>query len=466
MFNGMLLWDKKSPGNRIVRGTFRPDNEPGVRGSPILRRIPISYLDFLREVVATAPLTWEEQAMLDRILRERVPGETEQVTRRLVESLVERGKLIVMERTRNGSHEWLRLRDPERKLRARIRLSLQPRAPETRAVPLPLDPSSKTGFRYHEVQGLLAIQASLVTHDRVLTPRDLVPRMEKTLQDLVPATSVWFQPLEKPPGEDWPTPPTRNGFPMSFPEHEPLARQRDRLVLFPDLGKDGSFLIEGLGDEATGWRGLLVLRHPDREHFTRERMAVAHLVAQHFQTLISMSLRLQGLIFYDFLTGVYNRSYFEEQLAREIAVADRRGQSLALLIIDIDDFKAFNTRHGYEGGDRVLATVACVLRSALRHTDTLARYGGEEFAAILSPPVPLEEARLIAERLRSEVGNEPLTMRSLDGKTVAERVTVSVGGVLYPSGGRTVRDLWNGANRLLLEAKSRGKNQVRFTGDN
>ena len=56
-------------------------------------------------------------------------------------------------------------------------------------------------------------------------------------------------------------------------------------------------------------------------------------------------------------------------------------------------------------------------------------------------------------------------MRSLDKKTVAERVTVSVGGVLYPSGGRTVRDLWNSANRLLLEAKARGKNQVRFAGD-
>ena len=56
-------------------------------------------------------------------------------------------------------------------------------------------------------------------------------------------------------------------------------------------------------------------------------------------------------------------------------------------------------------------------------------------------------------------------MRSLDGKTVAERVTVSAGGVLYPTGGRTVRDLWNAANRLLLDAKSRGKNQVRFAGE-
>jgi diguanylate cyclase (GGDEF)-like protein len=440
-------------------------DDTGTRGIGILKRVPISYQDFLRKVVATAPLTWEEQALLECVLRDGHPGEMEQATRGLVESLVERGKLVVMERTREGGHEWLQLRDPDRKLRARLRLSLHPRGPEARTVALPLDPSSKTGFRYHEVHSLLAIQGSLVSHDRVLAPRDLVQRMETTLQDLVPSAGVSFHPLEMPSGEDWPVPAPGNGLPVPLAEQEPLARQRDRLILFPDLGKDGSCLLEGLGDEGTGWRGLLVLRHPDREHFTRERLAVAHLVAQHFQMLISASIRLQGLIFYDFLTGVYNRSYFEEQLEREIAVADRRGQSLALVIVDIDDFKSFNTRYGYEGGDRVLATVACVLKSALRHTDTLARYGGEEFAAILSPPVPLEEARLISERLRSEVAAEPLTMRSLDRKTVAERVTVSVGGVLYPSGGRTVRDLWNSANRLLLEAKARGKNQVRFAGD-
>ena len=298
-----------------------------------------------------------------------------------------------------------------------------------------------------------------------MTPRDLVLNLERTLQELVPVGSASLQAIETPPGEDWPAPPLTNGLPVPASDLERLARQRDRLLLFPDLGKDGSLLIEGLGDDATGWRGILWQRHPDREHFTRERIALAHLVAQHFQGLITSSIRLQGLIFYDFLTGIYNRSYFEEQLEREIAVADRRSQSLALLIVDVDDFKSFNTRYGYDGGDRVLATVACVLKAALRHTDTLARYGGEEFAAILSPPVPLDEARLIAERLRTAVADEPLTLRSLDGGNVAERVTVSIGGTLYPSAGRTVRDLWNGANRLLLEAKARGKNQVRFSGD-
>jgi diguanylate cyclase (GGDEF)-like protein len=459
----------KSQAQRIPGGTATatpPEpGAPAAGGGGTLERIPISYRDFLREVLATAPLNWEEQALLDRVLADDDPGDMEQAARTLVESLVARGRLVVMERSRHGAHEWLRLRDPDRKLRARLRLPIRPPAPEVRVVTLPLDPSAKTSFRYYEVHGLLATQGSLVNHDRVLTPRELVQRMVKTLQDLVPASDASFLPLEMPPGEDWPEPPHGNGFPVSFAEQEPLARQRDRLILYPDMGKDGSLLLEGLGDEGTGWRGLLVVRHPDREHFTRERLAVAHLVAQHFQVLISSSIRLQGLIFYDFLTGIYNRSYFEEQLEREIAVADRRGQSLALLIVDIDDFKSFNTRFGYEGGDRVLATVACVLKAALRHTDTLARYGGEEFAVILSPPVPAEEARAIAERLRLDVAAEPLTLRGFDGRTSTESATISIGGVLYPSGGRTVRDLWNNANRLLLEAKSLGKNQVRFAGD-
>jgi len=430
-----------------------------------LKRIPINYQDFLREVIAGAPLTWEEQGLLERVLQEGRRDELEHAVRTLLEALIERGALLVLERARSGNSENFLIRDPERKLRARIRLPLRTRVPDARAIPLPLDTAFRMGFRYHEVQSLLAIQSSLVSYDRVMTPRELVQRLERTLEELVPATGASFLPFEMPPGEDWPVNPAANGLPCGAEAAERLARVRDKLLLYPDLGKDGSLLLIGLGDETSGWRGLAALRHTDREHFTRERMALAHLLAHHFQGLISTSIRLQGLIFYDFLTGIYNRSYFEEQLEREIAVADRRGQSLALLIVDVDDFKAFNTRYGYEGGDRVLATVACVLKAALRNTDTLARYGGEEFAAILSPPVPLDEARLIAERLRAAVAEEPLPLRSLDGKPAAEHVTVSIGGALYPTGGRSVRDLWNGANRLLLEAKTRGKNQVRFAGD-
>jgi diguanylate cyclase (GGDEF)-like protein len=441
-----------------------------------VKRIPINTSEFLRQVLAQAPLTWEERAQLERVLGQGNTRDIELAVRSILEGLIERGGLVVLDRKREGDQESLSLRDPERKYRVRIRLPLAARAPAPRVIPYPLDLGGKGGFRYHQVQGLLAIQGNLVTSDRVMTSRELVQRLERALQELVPVALASFHAQEMPPGENWPPPIPADGLPVSAEALESLSRQKDHVLLYPDLGKDGSLLLIGLGDSSIGWRGVLILRHPQREYFTSERIALGCLVAQHFQSLLSTSIRLQGIIFYDFLTGIYNRSYFEEQLEREIAVADRRGQSMALLIIDIDDFKAFNTRYGYEGGDRALATVACVLKAALRHTacvlkaalrhtDTLARYGGEEFAVILAPPVPVEEARLISERLRSAVAEEPLTLRSLDGKSVTERVTVSLGGALYPNNGRNLRDLWNGANRLLLEAKAMGKNQVRFAGD-
>lgn len=430
-----------------------------------LKRIPIGYREFLRDFVAPAPLALEEQAYLDRVLGEGIAGDLERAARSLVDALIERGVFEVIERDLDHHQEWLRLRDTQRRVGIRIRLPLAPRAPEVRKIRLPLGSSTRAGFRYQQVRDLLGIQGHLVSYNRVMTPRELILQMRKSLSDLVQSAAAEFHAIETPADEDWEASPGAPPAIAQRDELEDLARNRDHIILYPDLGQDGSLLLIGMGDEGTGWRGVLALRHPQREQFGSDRVALALLVAQHFQSLLTTTIQLQGLIFYDFLTGVYNRSYFEEQLDREIAVADRHGQSMALLIIDIDDFKLFNTRYGYKAGDRVLATVACAIKAALRHTDTLARYGGEEFAVILAPPVPREEARLIAERLRVTVHDEPLTLHTLEGAPVAERVSVSIGGVLYPEGGRTVRDLWNGANRLLLEAKERGKNQVRFPGD-
>jgi diguanylate cyclase (GGDEF)-like protein len=460
-----VFFDRLARTANLARNLARPVAGRQKDSANLVKRIPINYHEFLRDVIGQSPLTREEQALLDRVLQDGRSADMERAARSILDSLIERGAFAVLERGREGAFEWLRLRDPRRRMRIYIRLPLGPRIPEARHVALPLEPAARTGFRYHQVQGLLSFQGSLVSSDRVMTPRELVQRLERVMQELVPVTSATFHPYDMPSGEEWTSAPLGNGIPPGGEDLESLARRRDHMVIYPDLGKDGSVLVMGLGDEGTGWRGLLILRHGEREHFTQERVALTLLVAQHFQQLLSSSIRLQGLIFYDFLTGIYNRSYFEEQAEREIAVADRRGQSMGLVIVDIDDFKSFNTRYGYEGGDRVLATVACVLKGAVRNTDTLARYGGEEFAVILSPPLSREEAKVIADRLRTAVQDEPLSIRNLEGKTVTERVTVSLGGTLYPEGGRTLRDLWNGANRLLLEAKARGKNQVRLVGD-
>jgi len=229
--------------------------------------------------------------------------------------------------------------------------------------------------------------------------------------------------------------------------------------------RSGSALYIGIGDEPSGWGGVIEIRDSRQDSFTRERIALAALVAGHFQMLLASSVRLQSLIFFDFLTGLYNRPYFEDQLEKQVSLAQRHGEGLALCIVDIDDFKSFNTRYGYDGGDRALVTVGCVLKGVLRTSDTLARYGGEEFAALLAPPVSPEEAMAIAERLRAAVEAEPFQVQTWKGEYLPERITVSIGGALFPFHGQTQREIWSAANRMLIEAKQLGRNRVLFVQD-
>lgn len=336
-----------------------------------------------------------------------------------------------------------------------------------RRIPLPLPVELRSGIRFEHVQELLSTESGLVAHDRVTTPREVTARLGFLLSSLWNDVQPSFHPVVMPPGDVWPG--FDSGlFPVVVPDLQRLAQQRDHVIV--TAGTDGRppLLLVGMGDDLLGWSAILGLaRDPspgvEPLPFDDERISLVTLVATHFQSLLSNVFRLQGLIFYDYLTGIYNRAFFEEQLERELRLSRRRGQSLALLIVDIDDFKAFNTRYGYDGGDRALATVACVLKSLLRATDTLARYGGEEFAIILAPPIPADEARTIAERLRHAVEQEPFQLTDLEGRRVEQRITVSIGGALFPDSGSTPRDLWVAANRQVLTAKASGKNRVHFS---
>jgi diguanylate cyclase (GGDEF)-like protein len=114
----------------------------------------------------------------------------------------------------------------------------------------------------------------------------------------------------------------------------------------------------------------------------------------------------------DELTGVPNRRAFERALHREVERARRAGTPLAVGLLDVDHFKAFNDRFGHPVGDRVLAQVARRLAGAFRETDLVARWGGEEFAVLLtglSDGTP-EEARTVLERARVAVGGRPLAL--------------------------------------------------------
>ena len=110
--------------------------------------------------------------------------------------------------------------------------------------------------------------------------------------------------------------------------------------------------------------------------------------------------RLEGLARTDPLTGVPNRRVWEEELPRELERARRMGTELCVAIIDLDNFKAYNDRHGHQAGDLVLKEAASAWRAEMRSTDLLARYGGEEFTLLL-PACALDDAVAIVERLRA-----------------------------------------------------------------
>jgi diguanylate cyclase (GGDEF)-like protein len=161
----------------------------------------------------------------------------------------------------------------------------------------------------------------------------------------------------------------------------------------------------------------------------------------------------------DPLTGVANRRVFDQRLDEEWRRAQRAQGSLAVLMIDVDEFKAFNDRNGHAAGDRCLVEVATALASNLRRAgDLLSRYGGEEFAAIL-PETTVAAASRIAEVLRCAVEalREPH-----GGSPVAPHVTVSIGAAaVYPAAGGDAAALVAAADAALYQAKAAGRNTCR-----
>jgi diguanylate cyclase (GGDEF)-like protein len=121
-------------------------------------------------------------------------------------------------------------------------------------------------------------------------------------------------------------------------------------------------------------------------------------------------------------------------------------------MIDIDHFKRFNDTHGHEGGDVLLGAFGQLLRDNARADDIVCRYGGEEFAVIL-PQIEAGALATIAERVRALV-------ESLPAPADGAKVTISIGGAIYPDDGATVDALFQVADERLYQAKREGRNRV------
>jgi diguanylate cyclase (GGDEF)-like protein len=164
----------------------------------------------------------------------------------------------------------------------------------------------------------------------------------------------------------------------------------------------------------------------------------------------------------DPLTALPNRRYLEERLMEELNRSRRYEFQMSFLMIDIDDFKAYNDKNGHQAGDLALQITAQCLKGALRSADVASRYGGEEFC-ILLPQTAMAEAGAIADRIRQRVS----TTHFPHGKTQPlGRVTVSIGVSTFSEMVNTSENIIAAADRALYQAKNMGKDRVVFYGDN
>lgn len=159
----------------------------------------------------------------------------------------------------------------------------------------------------------------------------------------------------------------------------------------------------------------------------------------------------------DELTGLANYRHLQQRLDEEIARSNRYGKSLSLLMLDADDFKAFNDAHGHVAGDRALAELGPIMRRGVREVDLVARYGGEEFSVVL-PETDATGAYIVAEKIREAVDNHRFA--DAEGRRVCG-LTVSVGFASYPAHGADKDAILREADDALYHAKSGGKNRVR-----
>lgn len=163
----------------------------------------------------------------------------------------------------------------------------------------------------------------------------------------------------------------------------------------------------------------------------------------------------------DSLTGLPNRRYLEERLAEELNRTKRYDYPMSFLMIDIDDFKAYNDKNGHQAGDVALQITAHCLKGALRAVDIASRYGGEEFC-ILLPQTGISEAGVIADRIRHRVS----TTEFPHGKAQPlGHVTISVGVSTFTKNVDTSENIIAAADRALYQAKSMGKDRVEFYGE-
>jgi two-component system cell cycle response regulator len=189
----------------------------------------------------------------------------------------------------------------------------------------------------------------------------------------------------------------------------------------------------------------------------RARIGVGNRIIRLHEHLEENERRLIKVAQTDDLTQIWNRPAIMRRLDQELARSDRSKLPFALLMLDVDHFKAVNDSYGHLAGDAVLKEIAARIQNACRKYDIVGRYGGEEFLAILHNTSP-EGVWSLAQRFRSCIAEQPI---SAEG--ISLTVTASVGAVWHNPEFQSSVDLLVGlADKMLYQAKENGRNRVEF----
>lgn len=252
-----------------------------------------------------------------------------------------------------------------------------------------------------------------------------------------------------------------------------MGRASDALVSLDDQGvsrrharilpTEGGFFIEDL--ESTNGTFVAGVRVGSRELRSGDRIQLGPSVVLRYALIDSAEEALQRRLYEsstrDALTGAYNRAFLAERLVAEIAHARRHKAELALLMLDLDGFKAVNDKHGHLAGDAVLRAVSSRFARLVRVEDIVARYGGEEFVMLLRA-TPLDGATRLAERLREAVAAERV---ETSGATLSVTVSIGVATLAEIAPEHGAVELLALADGRLYQAKVSGRNRVCATGE-
>jgi diguanylate cyclase len=241
--------------------------------------------------------------------------------------------------------------------------------------------------------------------------------------------------------------------------------EREAVVLIREQAADRRQAAADLRDKIADQREEAVwatTRH--RGHQTQLLEANENLVvaAVHSQTLaeaaehaaLQMSFKAER----DFLTGLPNRALLTDRLAQSIALAQRHRKRVALMFLDLDNFKEINDSLGHSIGDQLLQSAARRLEACVRHSDTVSRHGGDEFVVLLSEVEAPQDAPRAAEKLLKAMAEPHLIG---DHRL---NITLSIGISLYPDDGDEVEAVLTNADTAMYHAKRDGRNNYkRFT---